>query len=94
VIVAYDKGKGGSFIFKRYSRNRIKDLFFRLSMEVQDSVYLALQVNQILNKLGAKNKIIVHLDISSSIKFETDKSCKSGQYMSTLIGRVVSQGFE
>ena len=94
VIVAYEQGKGGIFIFRKYTRPKILELFRRLSMETWDSIYLAMLVSEILDEIKAKNKIIVNLDINTRIKFDKDHSCKSGKHMNELISYVVSQGFE
>lgn len=93
-LVAYEQGKGGIFVYKRYYKSKMTELHQRLSVETWNSIYLAMLVQDILKSADAVNKIVVHLDVSNQIRFERDPNAKSGKYMAELVGAVVAQGFE
>lgn len=83
VVCILTKGKGGRVVYAKDSVPRIKSLRERLLREVQRSVDLALELAPFI-----KGELTVSIDANPDVKF------KSSEYVQSLVGYVVGQGFK
>ena len=84
-VVAYKKGgKGGRIIFHTDRTDAVPSVRQRLLFEAMRSLECAWVLN---NKLNESVPISIHLDVNSSLHFESHK------YKEELVGLIVSQGF-